>query len=146
MEALVDDSEAQQLETNEKAASAAALASVLQHMQHLQPNEAVVKPQDQEDTGGRQQQQQSSARHIDPRVLRADRLKAAAAGSRFTSSPSDRAHRAAPELLSSTSAAAASEDVPASRHISVENVGSTSKWTQVAGMQLQRDCSSSQHT
>ena len=83
MEALVDVSETQQLEANEKAAAASALASVLQCMQQAQP---VVQSEELAETENvqhhqrhHQPQQQPSARQIDPRVLRADRLKGAGA-------------------------------------------------------------------
>ncbi len=143
MEALVDVSETQQLEANEKAAAASALASVLQCMQQAQP---VVQSEELAETENeqhhqrhphqQQQQQQPSARQIDPRVLRADRLKGA--GGRDSShrstgnaSARDSLHRVESELPSPSTAAVTAEAAPGVRHISAEHVGSTSKWKEV---------------
>jgi hypothetical protein len=144
VEALVDISETQQLEANEKAAAASALASVLQCMQQAQP---VVQSEELAETENeqhpqrhphhqQQQQQPPSARQIDPRVLRADRLKGA--GGRDSShrstgnaSARDSLHRVESELPSPSAAAVTAEAAPGVRHISAEHVGSTSKWKEV---------------
>jgi hypothetical protein len=141
VEALVDVSETQQLEVNEKAAAASALASVLQCMQQSQP---VVQSEELAETENEQhhqrhhhqQQQQPSARQIDPRVLRADRLKGAGgrdSSHRSTSNASarDSLHRVESELPSPSTAALTAEAAPGLRHISAEHVGSTSKWKEV---------------
>ena len=128
VEALVDDSEAPQLEANEKAAAAAALACVLQQMQHMQPTAAPLRQPEQDaaiSEHEQQKQQHSSARQVDPRVLRADRLKGGG-GSVLEHRSSMKPHSGDATALASTADAA-----PALRHISAEHVGSTSKWTQV---------------
>ena len=132
----MEDSEAQLLEANEKSASAAALASVLQNMQHLHPTAASM--QEEQETGNQQQQQQqqqqqSNARQVDPRVLRADRLRTAGGGNEATRTKAggSHSHRSDSELMPSSSEAASTEKSSALRHISAENVGSTNKWTQV---------------
>jgi hypothetical protein len=137
VEALVDDSEVPQLEANEKAAAAAALACVLQHMQptaaplHQPEQDEAIGEHDHEHEHEReheheqQKQQQSSARQVDPRVLRADRLKGTG-GSALEHRSSMKPHSGDATALGSTA-----DGAPALRHISAEHVGSTSKWTQV---------------
>jgi len=141
VEALVDVSETQQLEANEKAAAASALASVLQCMQQAQP---VVQSEELAETENeqhhqrhphqqQQQQQPPSARQIDPRVLRADRLKGAGGRDSNHRSSGDSLRRVESELPSpSPAAAVTAEAAPGLRHISAEHVGSTSKWKEVA--------------
>ncbi len=113
----MDDSEAPRLEANEKSAAAAALACVLKHMQTAEP---AVKQPDPEVMITEQQHQQSSARQVDPRVLRSDRMKGASSS-----------HSEHGGCSKSQADDAAQSEAPASRHISAEHVGSTSKWTQV---------------
>ncbi len=130
----MEESEAQLLEANEKSASAAALASVLQSMQHLHPTASST--QEEQETGNQQQQQQqqqSNTRQVDPRVLRADRVRTAGGGNEATRAKSggSHSHRSDSELMPPSSAAAAAESSSAPRYISAENVGSTNKWTQV---------------
>jgi len=137
VEALVDVSETQQLEANEKAAAASALASVLQCMQQAQPvvqsEELAETENEQHHQRHHQPQQQPSARQIDPRVLRADRLKGAGGRDSNHRSSGDSLRRVESELPSpSPAAAVTAEAAPGLRHISAEHVGSTSKWKEVA--------------
>ncbi len=131
VEALVDDSEVPQLEANEKAAAAAALACVLQHMQptaaplHQPEQDEAIGEHEHEHEHEQQKQQQRSARQVDPRVLRADRLNGTG-GSALEHRSSMKPHSGDATALGSTA-----DGAPALRHISAEHVGSTSKWTQV---------------
>jgi hypothetical protein len=127
LEALVDDGEAKQLEANEKKTVVSALASVLQH---FQPLASVEHPEQEE----QRKQHQPVAREVDPRVLRADLVKTVGdRESRHRGKSSalveDQASCGAAQM--SSSEAVAAEASNAERHISVEHVGSTSKWTQV---------------
>ena len=122
------------LGSNEKAAAAAGRAGVLHQMQNMQPTAAplhqpeqdeAISEHEREHEHEQQAQQQSSARQVDPRVLRADRLKGTG-GSALEHRSSMKPHSGDAAALGSTA-----DGAPALRHISAEHVGSTSKWTQV---------------